>query len=116
MIIYQLLAWICVSLIAVLSLVPGAERPNSSLPGQAEHFVAYAATGLFFALGYTSPRVRVIGWIGLAVASGVFELLQNLVPGRTPSALDALASTMGLTAGLGSGALISATWAPVRSL
>ncbi len=47
---------VCVAAIAAFSLVPGDFRPHSFLRGQAEHFVAYAGTGLFVAFGFTMPR------------------------------------------------------------
>jgi VanZ family protein len=94
--------------IAVLSLVPGDARPHTDLPGRAEHFIAYAGTGLLFALGYYALRQRMLGLIGLAIASGAFEVLQNFVPGRSPSPLDALASTCGAAFGLLLGAFLNA--------
>ncbi|MBI3275827.1 MAG: hypothetical protein HYZ60_07795, partial [Methylocystis sp.] len=102
------LAWACVVAIAVLSLVPGALRPHTILPGWAEHFVAYAGTGFFFALGYSDWRQRLFAWIGLAIASGVFEILQEVAPERSSSLFDAVASACGLTFGLISGAVASA--------
>jgi VanZ family protein len=110
----RVLAWICVAAITVLSLVPGALRPHTFLPGRVEHFVAYAGTGFFFALGYLDVRLRVFAWLGLAIASGVFEILQNFVPGRSPSSLDALASTGGLTFGLAMGLAAEAALARIR--
>ncbi len=47
---------VCVAAISAFSLVPGDFRPHSFLRGQAEHFVAYAGTGLFVAFGFTMPR------------------------------------------------------------
>ncbi len=104
-------AFACVAAIAFLSLVPGAERPHTGLPGRAEHFIAYAGTGVFVALGYISWRYRRIAWLGLAAASCLFELLQNFVPGRSPSLFDALASSGGLTCGMAVGALLTAALA-----
>ena len=101
----------CVAAIAVLSLVPGAERPHTGLPGRAEHFIAYAGTGVFIALGYVGRRQRVLAWTGLAAASCLFELLQNFVPGRSPSLYDALASASGLTCGMAVGVLLTAALA-----
>ena len=101
----RLLAWLCGIAITVLSLLPGEERPHTGLPGRFEHAMAYAGTGFLFWFGYSDPRHRVLIWIGLAIASGVFEALQNFIPGRSPSILDALASTLGLTFGFMGGAL-----------
>jgi hypothetical protein len=104
-------AFACVAAIVVLSLVPGAERPHTGLPGRAEHFIAYAGTGVFVALGYIGRRQRLFAWSGLAAASGLFELLQNFVPGRSPSLFDALASASGLTCGMAVGVLMTAALA-----
>jgi VanZ family protein len=106
------LAWLCVLTIAVLSLLPGEERPHTGLAGRLEHAIAYAGTGFFFWFGYSDPRHRALFWIGLAIASGVFEVLQNFVPGRSPSIFDALASTLGLTFGCMAAAL--AQWSLPR--
>lgn len=99
------LAWLCMLTIAALSLLPGDERPHTGLSGRFEHAMAYAGTGFIFWFGYPEPRHRALFWIGLAIASGVFEILQNFIPGRSPSILDALASTLGLTFGFLAAAL-----------
>lgn len=104
----RLLAWACVLVIAILSLVPGEVRPHTGLPGPVEHFIAYAGTALFFALGYSGSRQWMLALIGLAIAGGAFEVSQNLVPGRSPSLFDALASTSGAVFGLLSGVILSA--------
>ena len=96
---------------SILSLVPGAERPHTGAPGRAEHFVAYGGTGFLLALGYLGWRQRLVAWIGLAAASGVFEILQNFIPGRSPSLFDALASTGGLTLGTAVGVILTAALA-----
>jgi VanZ family protein len=102
----RIIAWTCAVAITVLSLVPGTLRPHTFLPGRAEHFMAYAGTGFFFVLGYLDIRQRILVWIGLAIASGVFEILQAFIPGRSASPLDALASTGGLTFGLAMGLFV----------
>jgi VanZ family protein len=110
------LAWACVLTIVMLSLVPGDVRPHTGFPGRAEHFMAYAGTGLLFALGYRGLGQRMLALIGTAIASGAFEVLQSFVPGRSPSFLDALASTSGLAFGLLSGAILSAVVSRRRAL
>jgi VanZ family protein len=96
----RVLFWLSVVAIMILSLLPGNQRPHTSAPGLAEHFAAYAAAGCLLALGYRDWRRRLLAWVGLAIASGVFEILQGFIPGRGPAAIDALASTGGLTVGL----------------
>jgi VanZ family protein len=107
----RVLAFACIAAIAVLSLLPGAERPHTGAPGRAEHFIAYGATGFLLALGYLGRRQRRVAWIGLAAASGVFEILQNFIPGRSPSLFDALTSAGGLTCGMAAGVILTATLA-----
>lgn len=93
--------------IIVLSLAPNSERPHTGMPKELEHFIAYAGAGVFLPLASLSSSKRLIGWICFAVASGVFEVTQKFVPGRTPSPTDALASICGLTFGTICGALFA---------
>ena len=79
--------------------------------GEFEHFFAYGGTGFLLALGYLGWRQRLVAWIGLAAASGVFEILQNFIPGRSPSLFDALASSGGLTLGMAVGVILTAALA-----
>ncbi len=111
----RILAWLCILAIIVLSLVPGSARPHTICPGRVEHFIAYAGTGFFFGFGYRAPQERLAVWIGLAMASGILEILQAFIPGRSPSPFDALASTCGLTVGLIIGAGLSASFASQTS-
>jgi VanZ family protein len=103
----QALAWISMFVIATLSLVPGELRPHTVLPGPAEHSLAYCAAGLLLGVGYGSHRQRFVGWLIFTLASGLFEILQNFSPGRTPSLFDAAASASGVTLGVLFGALLS---------
>jgi VanZ family protein len=97
-----------IAAITILSLVPGHMRPHTGFPGQAEHFAAYACTGFALSLAHLRLRERLMFWSGLATASGVFEILQIWIPGRGAKIQDALASTLGLTAGLVLGAMAAA--------
>jgi VanZ family protein len=104
----RIAGWTGIAAITVLSLVPGSERPHTGLPGQAEHFAAYACTGFALSLAYLGLRERLIFWFVLATASGVFEILQIWIPGRDAKIQDALASTFGLTTALVLGAMAAA--------
>ncbi len=103
----RILTGACLLVIVVLSLVPGSARPHTMYPGQVEHFMAYAGTGFVSGFAYRALRERLSVWIGLAIASGLLEIMQQFVPGRSPSVFDALASTSGLTVGLILGAGLS---------
>ena len=93
-------AWLGLLGVAVLSLVTGAWRPHTPMPGQAEHFLAYFLTSFAFGVGYPDRRTRMIACAGLCLAAGLFELLQNWSPGRSPNLLDWAASSAGAVAGI----------------
>lgn len=106
----RMLAWACVLVILTLSLAPGDARPHTLLPGKLEHFIAYAGTGLLFSIAYRRRKTRALIWGALVIASLVLEAVQSFIPGRSPSLLDALASSMGLTVGLACGATLARLW------
>ena len=83
----RVLTWVCVVVLAVLSLTPGEEiEPlRTDLPGLVEHIIAYAGSGAIAVAGYGLNRspVPIIGWFWLYAA--VLEYLQNFSPGRNPA-------------------------------
>lgn len=89
-------AWV---VLAVLSLVPGAERPHTGLPGNAEHAIAYALAALVTRLGF--PKAR-SAWIaaGFCAMAGIFEICQTWIPGRGPGVGNWVASSIGAATGL----------------
>jgi VanZ family protein len=91
-------AWILVTSIVVLSLVPPSWRPITDFPHYFEHFGIYVITGLAFGVGY---RRKEILFLILPIFAGAIELAQLLVPGRharaTDFVIDALAMCIGLT-------------------
>ena len=92
-------AWGCVVLLAVLSLLPAEEMVRTSLGGHMEHATAYAGTALLIGLSYPAHRWKRIA-AGLVAYAGVLELLQNFSPGRHPAILDWLSSSTGALIGL----------------
>jgi VanZ family protein len=95
----RLLAWACVVLLGFLSLLPAQHMVRTSLPGQLEHFVAYAGSGSIAMAGYGLNRgaVRVIGCFW--VYAGILEYLQHFSPGRHPALEDFAASAIGALCG-----------------
>jgi VanZ family protein len=97
----RVLTWLCVVLLAVLSLTPGEEiEPlRTDLPGQVEHIIGYAGSAAIAMAGYGSNRgaVRVIGCFW--VYAGVLEYLQHFSPGRNPALVDFAASAFGALCG-----------------
>jgi VanZ family protein len=97
----RFLTWVCVVLLAVLSLTPleEIEAVRTDLPGQVEHIIAYAGSTAMAMAGYGLNRgaVRVIGCFWLY--AGVLEYLQNFSPGRNPALVDFAASAIGALCG-----------------
>ena len=106
--------WLGVLIIAILSLVPGNLRPHTVLPGPLEHTLAYALTGAALACGYRRMDFRLLCLVGLSAGSVVLEILQVFIPGRSPSALDAVASSSGAALGMLLGALLSKLFVPTQ--
>lgn len=101
--------WLEFAAILILSLVPGAERPHTGLgSGQLEHALAYGVAGATISIGYRTARARLLALLPFALGSGVFELMQTLVPDRSPQQIDTFASLGGLCAGFTVGALATA--------
>lgn len=98
----RLTAWICLALLAILSLLPADEIVRTSFGGHVEHATAYAGATVFLRLGY--PGQRVVGQVTalIAYAAGL-EFLQHFSPGRTPAVGDWIFSSIGVLVGGGAG-------------
>ena len=108
---FRILTWCCVILLAVLSLLPAQDMVRTGIPGELEHFVAYAGSTTIAMSGYGQRRgtVRIIGSFWLY--AGVLEYLQHFSPGRHPSIADFAASALGaLFGGLTSALLARFLW------
>ena len=107
---FRILTWCCVILLAVLSLLPAQDMVRTGIPGEFEHFVAYAGSASIAIAGYgRRGAVRIIGsfWI----YAGILECLQNFSPGRHPSIADFAASALGaLFGGLAAALLMHCLW------
>jgi VanZ family protein len=97
---FRPLTWICVALLAVLSLTPGDYMLRTAAPGDYEHFVAYLGTSVIASLGYA----RRVGYLAPAVLlcayAGLLEMAQNWSPGRHPDLIDFASSSAGVIAGV----------------
>ena len=108
---FRILTWCCVILLAVLSLLPAQDMVRTGIPGELEHFVAYAGSTTIAMSGYGQRRgaVRIIGSFWLY--AGVLEYLQHFSPGRHPSIADFAASALGaLFGGLTAALLARFLW------
>lgn len=88
------------AMIVVLSLLPAQTRPHTGVGGEYEHWVAYALVGGAFAAGYTAMRQRLFAGLALTGSAAILELLQNLIPGRTPEFTGFLTSSLGAWFGI----------------
>ena len=88
-----------VVLLAALSLLPGQVMVQTGLPGQLEHFLAYAGSAAIavrgYGLGRGSPRIIGYFW----VYAGILECAQNFAPGRHATIVDFAASALGALCG-----------------
>ena len=90
----RILTWFCVILLAVFSLLPAQDMVRTGIPGELEHFAAYAGSASIAIAGYgRRGAARIIGlfWI----YAGVLEYLQHFSPGRHPSIVDFATSALG---------------------
>jgi VanZ family protein len=102
----RVLTWSCIFILAFLSLPPGADVARTGLPGEFEHFVAYAGSGAVATVAY-GRSWGICQIIGLFwVYAGCLELLQHFSPGRYPAMADFVASALGVLFGGLSTALI----------
>jgi hypothetical protein len=85
--------------IVVLSVLPGSARPHSGASGFSEHFVAYAAVAFCLCYGIESKRKQLMVLVGLIVSSGLLELLQTYIPGRTAELKGLLSAAAGAMLG-----------------
>jgi VanZ family protein len=91
--------------IAVLSFVPPAYRPITSFPHSIEHIAIYAFTGLAFGLSQPTRYVSWFLWLGFYAAT--IEIVQLWVPGRHARMSDFVIDVVGLSIGLGMGAMLT---------
>lgn len=85
--------------LAVLSLVPGRDRPHTGASGNAEHFLAYvlAAAVTRMAFRETASRWQVLAF---SAASAVFEVCQIWIPGRQAGLANWATSSAGALVGI----------------
>jgi hypothetical protein len=96
-------AWLSLTLIIILSMVPPGLRPTTPLPHNVEHGVAFLATGAAFGFRYAAFERR----LSLAAVTfcGSIELSQLLVVGRHARFSDFCVDVFGSLAGIFFGAV-----------
>jgi VanZ family protein len=96
----RLSAWAAISLIALLSLVPGQDRPHVLASGQFEHFTAYFLASTVLTLAYKERIGAVRIALFLSGYSGVLEIFQLWIPGRVAQISDFAISSLGSCLGV----------------
>jgi VanZ family protein len=94
-------AWICLGVIAVISLLPAADVASvrTSMGAHVEHLLTYAVTSLITTIAYLDhSRFKIAGWLILYAAA--LEFLQRYSPGRLSSFEDLAFSTAGILLGV----------------
>ena len=85
---------------AVVSLVPGDARPDTGLPGQIDHIIAYCGTAGLLGLGYPAAKLRFGMIVMLVSLAATLEVAQRWIPGRHPQFIDFAASVAGTCLGM----------------
>ena len=94
----QLLAWLCLAAIVILSLVKPSLRPVTILPHDVEHAAIFALAGLAVGLGYPNHGLR--NMIALTVFAAAIELAQLYAPGRHARWIDFFVDALSACAGV----------------
>jgi VanZ family protein len=97
----RIAAWLLLTAIVVLSLVPPAARPATMVPHKLEHAGIFILDGAAFAIAYLGAE-WLLGFAAVAFSAGI-ELAQLMVPGRharvSDFVVDAFAACIGVIAG-----------------
>jgi hypothetical protein len=77
---FRWVAWLLLLAIAVFTLAPIEFRPGTGAPAGLERFLAFAAIGTAYCLGYPKHRLPIL--VLLVGIVGLLEIAQNIIPGR----------------------------------
>lgn len=90
-------AWLALSAVIALTMLPIEFRPISDLPVGLERIGAFAALGILF--GFAYPRHRLPVLIGVVIFAGLLEAAQNLTGTRHGRLLDFAIKASGVALG-----------------
>jgi VanZ family protein len=96
---FQVVAWLLILAIVMLSLGPPSTRPVTGAGHNLEHLLIFVAMGAAFGLGY--PRRILLLPIALLAFTGAIEVAQMLVPGRHARWSDFLTDVAASYVGIG---------------
>jgi VanZ family protein len=96
----RVVGWFAVLVIIILSVMPGQMRPDVLGEKHIEHLMAYVGTSMVLAIGYPERPSSIKIGIFLSLCSGILEIIQLGISGRTSSVADFLASSLGAWIGV----------------
>jgi VanZ family protein len=94
----RLAAWLLLSVIVLLSVVPAGARPTTTFPYTVEHVIIFCAVGMLFGAAYLGHE-RMLS-IGAVAFCATLELTQLVIPGRHARLSDFIADTSAALVGV----------------
>jgi VanZ family protein len=95
---FQIVAWLLLIAISLLSLVPPWLRPVTDAPHNIEHFGIFLLTSFAFGIGY--PRRYLFQSIALIGFAGLIEIAQYWAPGRHARLSDFIVDALAVCVGI----------------
>jgi VanZ family protein len=95
--IFQVVSWVLVLVIVVLSVSPAVYVPNTGQSRDLEHLLIFLITGATFRLGYPNRTWILIG--GFITFAAAIEIIQLWAPGRHARIRDFLIDAAALCIG-----------------
>jgi hypothetical protein len=96
---FQVVAWLLILAIVMLSLGPPSTRPVTGAGHNLEHLLIFVAMGAAFGLGY--PRRLLLLPVALLTFTGAIEVAQMMVSGRHARLSDFLTDATATCVGIG---------------
>jgi VanZ family protein len=100
----QTMAWVMMSAIVFLTVVPPSLRPTTPVPHKMEHAVIFFVNAMAFGFGY--PRRELLLGVGAVVFCAVVEISQLFVSGRHARPSDFVVDTIAALAGVYASAVV----------
>jgi VanZ family protein len=86
-------AWVLILGLLILTIVPAADRPETGLQHDLEHFLAFGLAGIVVALAY--PNRLLVLLLAAAMFTLALELIQIPLPARHARLEDFAVDTLG---------------------
>jgi VanZ family protein len=100
----RVLAWILLTAIVALSLVPPIARPVTHFPHTFEHAAIFLLNGLAFGIAYRGYEL--LSGLGGVLFCASIELAQLMIPGRHARLSDFFTDTIAICVGIFAGSTL----------